>query len=394
MSASDQRRSAGAVGGSIETAGDGDRAEVLAEAWHAAERVDPDELTHGFHPWPARMLPGLARAVVESLTGPAGRVVDPFCGGGTVLVEALRAGRPSVGVDLNPLAVRVCEVRCAVRDAASRDRFLETLVGVGERSEERVRPRVDARPPLRRSEARWYDGHVLKELAGLREEILAIGDGPDRRALEVLLSAIVVKFSRQRSDTAERVQKKRIRKGLPTEFLVRKGRELARRWEALEAAVPRGTPAPRIVVGDARRLPRVLGPRRRADLILTSPPYGGTYDYVDHHARRYPWLGIDARALARGEVGARRNLRGPAAAERWDEELSDVLRALARSRAEGGRIVLVLGDAQLGRRRVRADAQVRRLAPKAGLEVVAAASQPRPDPRGGRPRREHLLLLE
>ena len=74
---------------------------------------------------------------------------------------------------------------------------------VRERSEGRVRARVPVRAPLSPEEVRWYDAHVLKEMAGLVEEIRAVPERVIRDALMLVFSSLVVKFSRQRSDTSE-----------------------------------------------------------------------------------------------------------------------------------------------------------------------------------------------
>lgn len=67
--------------------------------------------THDFYHYPARFAPAVARAVIDTWSGPGDWVLDPFMGGGTTVIEALRAGRRVVGVDLNSLAHFVAEVR-------------------------------------------------------------------------------------------------------------------------------------------------------------------------------------------------------------------------------------------------------------------------------------------
>ena len=390
------RQSLSNVGGPVRRYGDSELSAMLAHAIKGAEGPGADSLTHGFHSYPARMHPAVAHHVLTGLGVDGKTVLDPFCGGGTVLVEAMVAGARAVGVDLNPVALRIAETRTAHRKPDSIRRFLATAERVCAASEERVRGRVPARAPLSREEAAWYSGHVLKELAGLREEIARVEIDEDRWALGTVLSAIVIKFSRQRADTAEQLAEKRIRKGLVTEFFGRKARELARGWEDLAEALPRRVPPVTLLEGDARRLPELLQARLgrawNADLVLTSPPYGGTYDYALHHARRMPWLGLDPTPLMDGEIGARRNLRVATDVSRWEEELSAVMRAMATS-VRGGPIVLLIGDGQIGSRRVAADDQIGRLAPALGLTVVAAASQKREDFHNGDPRREHLILL-
>ncbi|HJL04154.1 MAG TPA: DNA methyltransferase [Polyangiaceae bacterium LLY-WYZ-15_(1-7)] len=384
------RRALSHQGGAVKRRGEPEVAEKLARALAASEE-DADTLTHGFHSYPARMHPAIARELLADFDGAP--VLDPFCGSGTVLVEARRAGRRAYGVDLNPVGLRVAEVKVSWRDAEARARFSALLEGIAARSEERVRARVDARAPLPKSELRWYPPHVLKELAGLREEIVAVADRDDRRALEMVMSAIITKVSSQRSDTAERTATKRIRKGLSTEFFLRRGQELVERWAALEASCERPGPHPTLRLGDARQLRKVLPKGARAGLVISSPPYGGTYDYVDHHARRYPWLGHDPRPLRRGELGARRDLRGAGAVKRWDEQVAAMLKSLRQATTPEAWIVLLVGDAQLGKRRIDAAGQLVSLAPGAGLEVAASASQERPDFTGGPTRREHLVAL-
>lgn len=375
--------------------GDPELASRLSAAIAGSDGAPSDDLTHGFHTYPARMHPVLAREVIGWLTRPGDVVIDPFCGGGTVLVEALVAGCRSHGVDLNPLALRIAEVRCAVRDAAAGARFEASLQHVAKASIERVRSRTRPLVSIDRAERAYYEPHVLLELAGLFDEICAVKVETDRRALMIVFSALLVKFSRQRSDTSDELVQKRIRKGLVSEFFVRKGQELALRWQALFKKVPRDAFPTELRCGDARRLQRLIGEHVRADLIVSSPPYGGTYDYAHQHARRSPWFGFDAARWEAREIGARRRFStGGRAEQRWDDELLATLRAFRSVLRDTGRVVLWLGDAELAGRRMAAHDQLARLSPQADFALVASASQERRDARSGPPRGEHLLLLE
>ncbi|HWN71734.1 MAG TPA: hypothetical protein VNM90_29050, partial [Haliangium sp.] len=81
------------------------------------------------HTYPARLHPALARhlteALIEARAAAAPRqspatILDPFCGAGTVLVEARHAGARAVGVDANPLAVLVARVKTWTAPVARR----------------------------------------------------------------------------------------------------------------------------------------------------------------------------------------------------------------------------------------------------------------------------------
>lgn len=369
-----------------------DAARQLAAALEAATE-DANRLTHGFHVYPARMHPSIARMVTERFSQPGDFVLDPFCGSGTVLIEAMLTARSAVGVDLSPLALRIAEVQCALRGEAERKRFVHALEQVTSASLERVRSRTRARARLSVRERALYEPHVLIELAGLLDEIRKQPLEADRRALELVFSTLLIKFSRKRADTSDELAVKRIRKGLTSEFFLKKGRELAQRWEELANAAPQNAPTPLLLAGDARELPRLVGKRRFA-LVLSSPPYGGTYDYHAQHALRCTWLGLDARELERAELGARRRLsQGRDATVRWERELSSCLRSIAAVCKPHASVVLLIGDAEVGGVRIDAGAQLARLANGAGLTWVAAAAQARADYQTGHARKEHLVLL-
>jgi len=59
---------------------------------------------HDFYRYPARFSPIFAREAIKTFTKPGDFVLDPFCGGGTTLVEALSLGRRAAGMDVSSLA--------------------------------------------------------------------------------------------------------------------------------------------------------------------------------------------------------------------------------------------------------------------------------------------------
>jgi modification methylase len=77
--------------------------EVPLSVWPSAQtparaqrvgRYLPESVRH-----PARMLPAIARTAITEYTAPGDLVLDPMCGIGTTLVEAVHAGRHAVGVE-------------------------------------------------------------------------------------------------------------------------------------------------------------------------------------------------------------------------------------------------------------------------------------------------------
>jgi DNA modification methylase len=65
--------------------------------WQRHGRYLPESNRH-----PGKMLPDLARRAIESYSEPGDLVVDPMCGIGTTIAEAVRLDRNAIGVELEP----------------------------------------------------------------------------------------------------------------------------------------------------------------------------------------------------------------------------------------------------------------------------------------------------
>jgi SAM-dependent methyltransferase len=66
---------------------------------------------HGVSPYQGKLSPARAKELVELLSRKGDLVVDPFCGCGTVLLEAWSLGRRGFGLDLNPYAIAVAKAK-------------------------------------------------------------------------------------------------------------------------------------------------------------------------------------------------------------------------------------------------------------------------------------------
>ncbi|MGA3123317.1 MAG: DNA methyltransferase [Polyangiaceae bacterium] len=404
-----QRRSLTHVGGAVATWGDPDVAATLAQALDVRPSSGPAEDSdrahvHGFHTYPARMHPTTASRLVRTLSSEGATVLDPFCGSGTVLIEAMLHSRRAIGTDLNPLAVRLARLK-TTRYA---DSVLASMVSAARSiaifAEARRIRRAGATRRYPREDAELFDPHVLLELDSLRAGIVeqCSSDPLVRDALELVLSAILIKVSRGASDTSTSVETRRIAAGFASRLFARKADELSLRLAELARRTPVHAALVVTALDNAARLQTIAA--STVDVIVTSPPYAGTYDYLSHHAVRMRWLGLDAGKLASGEIGARRNyerLDARSAREAWAQELGRALRAMRRVCRRGARVVLLLADSAVGEQAIRADAVLGAIAPDAGFAVLARASQARPHFHGPSSaafrdghRAEHAILLE
>lgn len=409
------------VGGKVERRGDPVAAELLDRALKVAPGSGLDRWTHGFHTYPARMHPDTAGRLVRQLSQPGQSVLDPFCGSGTVVLEALIAGRLARGRDLSPLAVRLARLRCAVTSETQRRALRNEARRISDLAETRSAQRPNRLAGPSSKEQVLFTPEVFLELSWLRLLLTEEQDLFAREALEMVLSSILVKASHRVSDTDRRVfsrpgpkfratRRFRDRAGELSERLAHLARDFWAKREQVAKRHNRETdsaqplrpllPRAELELDDARTLSSVAD--GSVDVVITSPPYPNVYDYADHHAIRTQWLGLDDHKVRAGEIGARRSFSQVAQGlEQWESDGRAWVATLARVLRPGGRAAILGGDGASPAGAILFDECLFRWAAQSGLTFLAAASQTRPafDPETrhafrGDDRREHLILLE
>ena len=72
---------------------------------------------HGLHPYLGKFPPQLAEALIRRHCPAGGLVLDPFCGSGTTLVEAVGLGRDAVGCDVSAFNALLAREKTREHDA-------------------------------------------------------------------------------------------------------------------------------------------------------------------------------------------------------------------------------------------------------------------------------------
>lgn len=147
-----------------------------------------DYATHWVHSYPAKMFHRIPQTMISSLSQ-AGtlRVLDPFCGSGTVLLEAIINGHSGIGIDVNPLARMISRVKTTSLDTARIDTVLPSIIRNAQADQTTLLPNdtLDY----------WFKPKNRHVLEAIRRSIELIGNEDDRRFLLVSLSSIVRKAS-------------------------------------------------------------------------------------------------------------------------------------------------------------------------------------------------------
>ena len=377
------RRSSRLAAGKRVQRGDKAIASLLENALVASS--EEIRLTHGFHTYPAGLHPDAARMLLDQFQGD--RLFDPFCGGGTTLVEGRVHGRKTFGTDVSPVALRVANGRTATPTDELLTRFRSTARKLTEAARY-----ADVNPEERIYEAvrEWYAPHAIWELESLRQGI-ATSDESVRDLLWLAFSSLLIKVSWRASDTSARRKKHRRPPGTTAILFHKKVREFARRMTELRDAVPEGTPSSNIQYGDAR----TVRLEQKVQLVITSPPYPSTYDYLPLQHFRQIWL-PDPPPNWDDEIGPRRDWRegGRGARAKWVEDTHAWTSNISAQLEKDGVMVVVIGDGLTPQGSIDAAKVTEEVAEANNLTLLGRSSVERPEHARKTTRWEHAFAFQ
>jgi hypothetical protein len=149
-----------------------------------------NRFTHQIHPYPAKLLPNIPYFLLytECFCSQEGVVLDPFCGTGTVLLEAVLSGRNAFGADSNPIARLISSVKSNYINPKYLQSELERLVN-------NVNDNKDEPIPDFPNRDYWFSAHVQRQINNLLNSIRNIKEQAVRRFFLVCLSNIIKRVS-------------------------------------------------------------------------------------------------------------------------------------------------------------------------------------------------------
>lgn len=277
---------------------------------------DDGRLSHQIFRFPAKFHPPVARRLLAKLTSPGDRVVDPFCGSGTLLVEASVVDRHAIGFDVDPLAVFLSHTKSQPVHA---DEFALAAESLLARCEDLRRPAAEYERRMHEDLSRteffdevdgldvpaiprlehWFRRYVIVDLARLRDAIAALECSCSVRDLLVVVFASAIRGSsnadpvpvsglERTSHMLRRDERGRLVD--PFGIFARKLRRALSDVAAYSAVRSEGSICRAAWADAAEPLP--MRPDEKVDAVITSPPYHGAVDYYRRHQLEMFWLGL------------------------------------------------------------------------------------------------------
>ena len=264
--------------------------------WGFAELTQKDTryATHGYHRYPAKYIPQLARKLILAHSAPNDLVIDPFGGCGTTAVEAKLKGRRALALDVNPVAVMISRSKIkAINPKLLQNtiqQFWQRFDGLSkenERDAERFCPdkeRIDY----------WFRQSEKLELA----KILSVLKEEKVVAHQFFLFCAFSNILKNCSMWSMKSNKPLYQKDKAPSTPAQKFRQQlkamskmnAEYWKLLQDSKNNGMSCI-AKLGSADSIPVDDG---GAKLIVTSPPYVTSYEYADLHQLTALWMkGMD-----------------------------------------------------------------------------------------------------
>lgn len=219
-----------------------------------------------------RMQGDIIDTVLES-TGLNCLVLDPFVGSGTTMTESMIRGLDFTGIDINPLAVLVCQAKAAIDAGADVEAAAELVVRYLRTD---IVESIDVDFDNR---AKWFSDESAIYLSRIRRGILRVPNSSSRKVLWTAFAETVRKSSNSRTST----YKLHVRKdddlvagdrvvGIFEEVL-RETLHRVAQYRKEHVAVRSRTPAVKLICSDVRSA-KLTQPAHRHQILVTSPPYG------------------------------------------------------------------------------------------------------------------------
>jgi hypothetical protein len=317
----------------------GELSEGLHLSWSEAELPERERTkhVHRLHPYLGKFVPQLVEALLARYVKSGGRVLDPFAGSGTTLVQCLESGYDAVGVDVAAFNSLLMRVKTARYDLFQLETDLREALA--RRGRSRVRPNGYVRE--------WFAPRSAAELLHFHSTV-------DEYEHADVLRVVLARAARSARltthfdlDFPRRPQRdpywchKHRRECAPVQeadkFLGRYLLDTLERIKAFQKVRAHGRSAV-VVHGDSTEV--VL--EGAFDAIVTSPPYPGLIDYHEQHRYAYELLGLDDRRER--ELGAAAHGTNKRAVGEYVRGIAGILQRHAESLAPGAPAVIVVND--------------------------------------------------
>ena len=275
---------------------------VPTEGFRDTAFVENRDLTvHRWVPWIAGYSASFVADALERKRnrGSKMRVLDPFAGVGTTLIEALKQGDAAVGYEINPYAALACRVKteCNRYDVAEFDAAISQFKEYGE-DESWLNDRPDSKVPSGfRTRVPFFSRAVEHQVLACMDFVMQQTSGWIRDLFRVAFGAVMVSFSNYSYEpslgTRSGAGKPNIEHADVFGTVHQKLSEMRSDILSFQKWMNRHNPVPRALVYPHSYFDNHMEIEPKSiDVLITSPPYLNNYHYIRNTRPHLFWLGM------------------------------------------------------------------------------------------------------
>jgi len=263
------------------------------------------ESNHGFHTYPAMMIPQVAKRLIETYGKNSKVLLDPFMGSGTALLEATlhKNFEKAYGIDINPLALLISKVKTTPINSKQLWQEYHNLIKkcLNDKKEVNFKQKEIKKPNFFNIDF-WFKPEVITDLAIIKDHINEIKDKDVKDFFLVAFSETVrnVSNTRNREYKLYRMSKEMLEKHNPNtmnEFDKKSEKNISKMEEYFEEH--NKNCKINILEEDTRNKTSIKD--NEVDFIVTSPPYGDsrtTVAYGQFSRLALLWLDYDKKTVS------------------------------------------------------------------------------------------------
>lgn len=298
--------------------------------------------------WSGQFPPGLAEKLLKKYANKDSVVLDPFCGSGTTLFEAAKLGMECHGSDINPAAVKLAET------------VMFCNVGKNKRKAclDRAKGIIEDAFPGKHGNIEGKDTAILKGL---------LDNAADDDLVHSIIMNALMRFSISKNRNGIN--------GLYEAFETHRNLVMSLPYCSKKCIVARE---------DARDMSMKDS---SVDLVLTSPPYIGSFDYYRNYKHAMWIAGYNITLAKDREIGGTFGItQVQYGIQKYAEDMCMSLIEMKRVLKEKGRMIIVIGrESEAGRTKIRTSAMIYALAVGAcGLNLLLRQERETKNRRGNR----------
>lgn len=279
------------------------------------------DAVHRWVPWIAGFSAGFVADALQRYVSARRqnvRVLDPFAGVGTTLVEGLRRGYDVIGFEVNPFAALASRVKCSAFEVEPQELW-NTILTFEDKARQRTAdldrafangddptqclPAPESRPPAGfRSRVPFFSPTVERKVLHCLDIIREIPQPQIRDIALLAFGAIIIQVSNYSYEPSlgsrAAAGKANVLNADVVGILSKKLREIYDDLRLYRKEIEKFVKRPKaLVINENSLFLHQMLPREHIDIVITSPPYLNNYHYLRNTRPHLFWLNLADKTI-------------------------------------------------------------------------------------------------